>query len=99
MPVKKQNIGSRKAATKGDIEQAREDLHLDIERAVQASEKRINQEAEERKNEIIHEFKAAIETIRADLVGANKDEISVIKDTQRVHTKRIIRLEHRTGLA
>lgn len=110
MPVKKQNIGSSQPATKGDIEQVREDVHLDVELAVQASEKRVNahtdqkiaearQEISQSKEEILHEFRAAVELIRSDLAGANKDEISLIKDQQRNHTKRITRLEQRTSLA
>lgn len=99
MAIKEQNIGSTEPATKGDIEQAREDIHLDIENAVQASEKRVLQGVHQSKEEIIHEFRAAIETIHRDLAGANKDEISLIKDKQKDHTKRIDRLEQQAGLA
>lgn len=41
---------------------------------------------------VVHEFQVAVEAIRDDLKGANKDEIEVIKD-------RITRIETHVGLA
>ena len=43
------------------------------------------------KDEIIRHFDLTVETIRHDLLGANKDDIDVLKD-------RVTRLERHTGL-
>lgn len=91
MPVKKQNIGSKKPATLGDLEQLREDIHLDLSKL----EGRVNKKIDSTKKEIIFEFKAAIEIIEEKLTGANKDEISAIKDKQKAHEERIAVLEQR----
>ena len=44
------------------------------------------------KKEIIHEFHVAVENIRHDLEGANKDRVEN-------HEHRLIRLEEHTGLS
>jgi hypothetical protein len=51
------------------------------------------------KDEIIRHFDAALENIRHDLEGANRDEIKVRKDSKRDHEERIDRLEKRVGVS
>ena len=67
-------------ATNGDLRQLRTDL---------------GKEMQKMKQEILREIKlhfdVTVENIRHDLLGANRDEIEVIKD-------RVTRLEQHTGL-
>ena len=58
-----------------------------LERQIKASEKRI-----------INEFKVVDENIHRDVAGANKDEISLLKDHSKDHEKRITRVEHKDGV-
>ena len=44
MVAKKKNIGSSKPATKGDLEDLREDLQADLVNALEASENRLHKE-------------------------------------------------------
>src|SRR5688572_21291839 len=98
MPIKKQNIGSKKPATLEDLENLREDIHVDISQAEERINANTNQKIDSAKEEIIHQFKAAIEIIEDKLAGANKDEISGIKDKQRQHEKRLVQLEHKARI-
>lgn len=51
------------------------------------------------KDEIIYEFKAVAENIHQDIAGANKDEISFMKEQQLPdHEERIQVIEKRTGV-
>ncbi|MDD5041942.1 MAG: hypothetical protein PHX87_06110 [Candidatus Peribacteraceae bacterium] len=50
------------------------------------------------KDEILRHFDLAVETIRHDLVGANRDEILQMKDKSQDHERRIVRLERSAGL-
>ena len=67
----------KKAATKGDLKMLEQKIF------------------DRMKTEVVHDIKGhfdlAIETIRYDLLGANKDDIEVVKD-------RVRRLEVHTGL-
>lgn len=51
------------------------------------------------KDDIIRHFDVAVEDIRHDLEGANRDEIGVLKDAKRDHEQRIVRLEQQAGIA
>ena len=43
-------------------------------------------------------FDLSVETIRHDLLGANHDEIEVLKDARKNHDKRIVVLEEHAGI-
>lgn len=73
MAIKEQNIGSSVPATKGDVEQAREDTHLDIEQAVQASEQRVLQEVRQTKDEVRQSKEEIIYEFRAAHAGLSRD--------------------------
>lgn len=82
-------------ATKGDVREAVDEL-------AQATKKgfdEIRGELRTMKDEIIYEFKAVAENIHKDVAGANKDEISLIKD-QKIpdHEERIQTLEQKAGV-
>jgi hypothetical protein len=50
------------------------------------------------KEEINHEFQAAVEIITDEMRGAHKDEIAVLQDADERHEERITVLEQRAGL-
>ena len=47
---------------------------------------------------VLRHFDAALEAIRHDLLGVNRDELEVMKDRQANHEQRITTLERSTGL-
>jgi len=51
------------------------------------------------KDEIIRHFDVVAENIRHDLLGANRDEIEVLKNSKSDHEQRIVHLEKRAGIA
>jgi len=67
--------------------------------ATKADIRGLREEINTSKEEILHEFRLTVETIRHDLVGANRDEISQMKDKSQDHERRIVRLERSSGLA
>lgn len=91
-------------ATKGDLAKVQQDL-VDLESRMEgrmASKQdlmdlgtTLRLEMKDLKGDILseikHYFDLTVETIRHDLLGANKDDIEVMRD-------RITRLEHHTGL-
>lgn len=78
-------------ATKADISGLRNELKADI--------RELREEISTSKEEILHEFRLTVETIRHDLVGANRDEITQMKDKSQDHESRIRRLERSSSLA
>ena len=81
-------------ATKADLKAVRHELNTDIgalHHEIEALRREFKQDFHSFKDEIIRHFDVAVETIRHDLKGANRDEIETIKD-------RVTRLEHHTGL-
>lgn len=58
----------------------------------------INNSIEKNHEETLRHIDALAENIRIDLGGANKDEIAGIKDIQKDHENRIIRVEEHIGL-
>jgi hypothetical protein len=73
-------------ATKGDLDALRNDVSV-LRRDLQESMKVL-------KDEIMRHFDLTIETIRHDLLGANRDDIDAKGD----HEKRIRKLERATGV-
>jgi hypothetical protein len=69
-----------------------------INKKVGSAESRINKKISQSQKEIIYEFKALAENIHHDVAGANKDEISLIKQKQDLLTKRIVTIEHKVGV-
>ena len=49
------------------------------------------------KEDVMRHFDLTVETIRHDLLGANRDDIGVLKDAKNDHEKRIRKLERATG--
>lgn len=66
--------------------------------ATKADIRGLREEIKASKKEILHQFQLTVETIRHDLAGANRDEISQMKDTSQDHEQRIVRLERSAGL-
>ena len=58
----------------------------------------MKQDMQSWKQEIIHEFHVVAEDIRHDALGANRDKVGVLSDRSEKHEKRIVKLEHHTGL-
>ena len=85
MKVHKEWIGSKEPATKGDLADLQEDIHVDLQQFAKKDD------LDQAKKEIIYEFRAVAENIHKDVAGANKDEISWIKDKIRV-------IQHHVGL-
>lgn len=81
---------SRQPATQHDLELWGGELTRRID-GVEAKMDRL-------KDEILDHFDAAVENIEADLKGANRDEISLLKTKQQQHEQRISVLERRSGL-
>ncbi|MBI3255489.1 MAG: hypothetical protein HYZ63_00795 [Candidatus Andersenbacteria bacterium] len=86
--------GLEKFATKDDVKgfATKQDLERfatkdDVTKQIKASEKRI-----------IFEFKALAENIHNDLAGANKDEISSIKDKVKEHSTDIAIIKEKVGI-
>ncbi|MCB9808211.1 hypothetical protein H6770_03050 [Candidatus Peribacteria bacterium] len=69
-----------KDALQKDTEQWRDEVHQDTEKW---------------KEEIKADFYIAVGQIRHDLIGANRDEISVLQDARQDHERRIATLESR----
>jgi len=59
----------------------------------------LHEEISRSKEEILHEFRLTVETIRHDLLGANHDEIGQLKDKSQDHEQRIRPLERTASLA
>jgi len=89
MNVKKENIGSEEPATKGDLEELREDLQRDTI----GSEDRLIAQIRDSEARVLDEFKAVAENIHKDVAGVNADEISLIQNKQDRHEVRIEKLE------
>lgn len=77
----------------------------EVRHDMKAMESRLNKRIEgldkkigQSQKEIIHEFKALAENIHQDVVGVNKDEISLIQDNQNKLDIRVARVERRVGV-
>lgn len=106
--MRKKNDDS-KPATKGDLKEFRtqtmkEYLKKFATKAdLQDIEKRLESSFEKKmvamKDETIRHFYVVAEDMRHDYLGATKDQIEVLKDHDKDHAQRIVRLEHATGLS
>jgi len=76
------------SATKEDLR----GLQADLARRIDEVEKRLEARIERGMQDVTRHFDVAVESIRHDLLGANRDEIETIKD-------RVSRLEQHAGLA
>lgn len=70
-------------ATKGDVDLLRQEFEQKLDTV---------------KEEIMRHFDVVVETIRHDLLGANRDDIELLKDGRTDHERRIRRLERSTGI-
>ena len=77
---------------------ARRTSSLATKQDLLALRKELKGEMERQKTEIIGEFHIVAGQIRHDLIGATKDDLSLLKDTDRKHDARIGRLEQNAGL-
>ncbi|MBI3332278.1 hypothetical protein HYZ99_04990 [Candidatus Peregrinibacteria bacterium] len=80
----------KKFSTKDDLKKSEERMHQIIKSELQKND---------RSDEVMRHFDVRLEEIRHDLKGANKDQIEVLKDHDQDHQRRIVRLEHATGVA
>lgn len=84
MKVRKEWIGSQEPATKGDLADLQEDLHVDMAgmegRIANSVESSVKSHLEKQTEKILHEFRVTAENIHKDVAEANKDEISALKD-------------------
>lgn len=71
---------------------------VEVRRDMKAMESRMDKKMDNIKDEIIREFNVVAENIHQDVAGANKDEISLIKQKQTILTKRVTRVEHKVGV-
>ena len=84
-------------ATKGDLQAVKHDLDAVksdlavVKGDISALRSELRSEMKAVKEEILHQFALAVETIRYDLLGANRDELETVKD-------RVTRLERHAGL-
>lgn len=77
--------------TKDDSARAtKRDLH-DLEAGV-------DRKLQEMEDRLLRHFDLTVETIRSELLRANRDELELIKDHQRDHDRRIRHLERSAGL-
>jgi hypothetical protein len=67
-------------STRKPIPATKQDLHSLEERVTKHFDREINHAIAASEKRIVREFKVAVETIRHDLKGANRDEIELIKD-------------------
>jgi len=74
-------------------------MNDDTAPATKADLRELHDEIKTSKEEILHEFRLTVETIRHDLLGANHDEIGQLKDKSQDHELRIRCLERSSGLA
>lgn len=81
-------------ATKKDLH----DLEVGVDRKLQEMDERIDRRFQEMEDRILRHFDLAVETIRSELLGANRDELELVKDRQRNHDQRIRVLERSAGL-
>lgn len=65
-------------ASKGDLKQLRGDLLTEIE----GTENRLKQQMTQGFDEVMRHFEVVAEKIHDDVAGANKDEISLMKNQQ-----------------
>ena len=96
-----QRSGSdHQTATKADLLRLSHELKKEFatKTDVQRLKGEIDESLRQFKDEIIHEFKAAVENIEEALKGANADEISLLQDRKRDHEERITALERRSGI-
>lgn len=98
-----------KPATRSDVKQivgeAIEEFAGMLKRTFDKIDKRFDETNAELRNEMKRHaeetkryFNVVAEKIHDDLAGANKDEISSIKDTQHKHEKRIAKVEEKVGI-
>jgi len=80
------NDDNQTPATKGDIKR------------LDGNFKRLETKMDQWKEEIIRHFDVVAEQLRHEVLGANRDEVGVIKDKQTNHEERIERLEQHTGV-
>ena len=88
-------------ATKGDIVRLEKKVGGDVsrlEKKVGGDIARLEKKMDDQKDEILHEFRLAVEIIRHDLQGANHDAIEQLKDNDKKLDRRVTRLEQSTGL-
>lgn len=105
MPTKKRSR-SNAPATKGDLSNLRSELKQFMEdrfeRQEQLLELRLQQQTKELEyrlqqhtDELKRHFSVVIENAYADLVGANKDKISLLVNYHDNHEQRIVSLERK----
>ena len=90
------------SATKGDISRLKKKVGGDfarLEKKVGDDISRLEKKIDVQKEEMLHEFKLAVEIIRYDLQGANHDAIEQLKDNDKKLDGRVKRLERSVGLA
>jgi hypothetical protein len=91
---------SSQPATKADIQNL---LEVILKLQAEVSDLRtetsiLRRDTEKWKDELIHHFEIAFENFRIDLEGAYGDQINWLRDVQKLHAKRLNRLEVRVGV-
>ena len=79
---------------KGDMKQLKQELHGEMRQM----KEEIFRYFDLKQQETFRHFDLSVETIRHDLLGANHDEIEVLKDARKNHDKRIVVLEEHAGI-
>jgi hypothetical protein len=94
-PATKADISGFRNELKADIREFRNEFKADMLQLRQESTAQLKTF----KDEILRHFDLAVETIRHDLVGADRDEMAQMKDRSQDHEQRILRLERSSSLA
>jgi len=87
----KEDLRERQANLARRIDEVEKRLEARIERETEDVTRQLEARIERGTQDVTRHFDVAVESIRHDLLGANRDEIETLKD-------RVGRLEHHTGL-
>ena len=88
-------------ATKGDLNLLKGEMKVlreDLRETLKQFKEEILRYIDSKQEETFGHFDLAVETIRHDLLGANHDEIEILKDGRKNHEGRIVVLEQRAGV-
>jgi hypothetical protein len=96
-PIKRSEFESTMIALAKDLRFIRETMVTMVTKQ-EAQGFATKEDLRELKEELNHEFKAAVEIITDEMRGAHKDEIATLQGTGERHEQRITVLEQRVGL-
>jgi len=86
-------------ATKADIQRLLDAAVDALKTNARQLTDELKNDAEDHKEDLKRDFRVVVEKAHADILGAKKDQVELLKDRSEDHEQRIKRLEVTAGLA